>query len=229
MCFRFHLYISPHNKRSNGVQRLTVAIMTYSDAHWTLQSPAHLLTRATATYLRCHKVGSIARSHQQSVVSTQLLREAKVTDMQWFWGTIHVSIEQVWRLQITMNNLCSQITLTYCIMNTMHKHPATSTASISRQSVFCRVLAGWQACISSCESHSRWGQQRCSTMIITENSRRAVACQTIWCEVSNKWRSNNKEADIHWPGSIMSPALDRHQELSSDRHREASGGSRLIP
>ena len=170
--------------------------MTYSDASWMLQWPtvAHLLTRATATYLRCHKVGGIARSHQQSIVSTQLLCEAKVTDMQWFWGTIHVSIEQVWRLQITMNNLCSQMTLTHCIMNTMHKHPATSTASISRQSVFCRVLAGWQGCISSCESHSRRGQQCCSTMIITENSRRAVACQSTWCQVSNKWRRNNKEA-----------------------------------
>ena len=56
-------------------------------------------------YLGGNKVGSIARSHQQAIVSTQLLCKAKVTDMQWFCCSIHVSIEQVWRLQITMNNL----------------------------------------------------------------------------------------------------------------------------
>ena len=56
-------------------------------------------------YLGGNEVGSIARSHQQAIVSTQLLCKAKVTDMQWFCCSIHVSIEQVWRLQITMNNL----------------------------------------------------------------------------------------------------------------------------
>lgn len=45
-----------------------------------------------STYLRCHKVGCVARCHEEPVLSPQLLGKAEVTDAQALGvpGLIHI-------------------------------------------------------------------------------------------------------------------------------------------
>lgn len=52
-----------------------------------------------------HKVSSVARRHQQAVVSTQLLSEAEVTDPDGLRISRIVYIEDVARLQVSVHHL----------------------------------------------------------------------------------------------------------------------------
>lgn len=58
-----------------------------------------------SNYLRRHKVGCVARRHEKSVLSPQLLGKAKVTDAQALGvpGLIH--IQDVTGLEVPMDDL----------------------------------------------------------------------------------------------------------------------------
>ena len=62
------------------------------------------LLLATAHLWR-DKVGGVAGGHEQAVVGAQLLREAKVADVQALRRAVHVGIQQVGRLEVTVNYL----------------------------------------------------------------------------------------------------------------------------
>jgi len=94
----------------------------------------------TMTDLRSHKVGSIAWSHQQPIVSSQLLRKAEVTNMQRFSWTIDISIQQIWRLQITMDNLNKQY------------HQCSSWSNWIKPRISCNV--------NCCDVKSKWNTMK---------------------------------------------------------------------
>lgn len=60
---------------------------------------------AGTTHLRCHKVGSVARCHEEPILSPQLLGKAKVTDAQAFGIPRLVHVQDVAGLEVPMNNL----------------------------------------------------------------------------------------------------------------------------
>lgn len=59
----------------------------------------------TAAHLRSYKVSGVARGHQQAVVGTQLLSEAKVTDPDGLWVPRLVNIQDVAGLQVSVHHL----------------------------------------------------------------------------------------------------------------------------
>lgn len=61
-----------------------------------------------STYLRSYKVSSVARGHEQAVVGTQLLSEAKVTDPDRIWIPRLINIEDIARLQVSVHHLEEQ-------------------------------------------------------------------------------------------------------------------------
>lgn len=60
--------------------------------------------RAT-TYLRCHKVGCVARCHEEPVLSPQLLGKAKVTDTQALGVPRLIHIQDVTGFEIPVDDL----------------------------------------------------------------------------------------------------------------------------
>lgn len=58
-----------------------------------------------ATNLWSYKISRIAGCHQKPVLRAQLLREPKITDTQTSRGTSVVSIENIGRLQISVDHL----------------------------------------------------------------------------------------------------------------------------
>lgn len=64
-----------------------------------------ILLDSTATYLWSYKVGCVARSHKKSIVCPQLLGKAKVTNANTFWVAGLIYIEDVARLQVSVDYL----------------------------------------------------------------------------------------------------------------------------
>lgn len=77
---------------------------TSSRQHGAFES-RHKRSCVAFIYLRCHKVGCVARRHEKSVFSPQLLGKAKVTDAQALGvpGLIH--IEDVTGFEVPMDDL----------------------------------------------------------------------------------------------------------------------------
>lgn len=61
--------------------------------------------KSASAHLRSYKVSSVARGHQQTVVGTQLLSEAKVTDPDRLWIPRLVNIEDVAGLKVSVHHL----------------------------------------------------------------------------------------------------------------------------
>lgn len=74
------------------------------------------LLGSAATYLWSDKVGRVARSHKKPIVCPQLLGKAKVTNADAFWVAGLIYIEDVARLQVSVDYLLRQPSKPWIIM-----------------------------------------------------------------------------------------------------------------
>lgn len=58
-----------------------------------------------STYLRCHKVGRVARCHKEPILSPQLLGKAKVTDAQALGVPRLIHIQDVTGFEVPVDDL----------------------------------------------------------------------------------------------------------------------------
>lgn len=74
------------------------------------------------TYLRCHKVCGIARSHEKTILSSQLLGKAKVTYANAFWISWLIHIENIAGFQVPVNYLQNKGNATF-MPQELHQDP----------------------------------------------------------------------------------------------------------
>ena len=56
-------------------------------------------------HLRGHKISSVARSHQEPVLCSQLFGKSKVTDAYWLWVARLIHIQDVTGFKVPVNHL----------------------------------------------------------------------------------------------------------------------------
>lgn len=61
--------------------------------------------RVTETHLRSDEVCRVTRCHEEAIVRPQLLRKAEVADVQALRRSIRIGVQQVGRLQVSVDHL----------------------------------------------------------------------------------------------------------------------------